>query len=460
MIKYYKKFSILLDSIYRTFPNLDNNLNKIRTHINRAIKATNSLNNCYLETVFVKINHIHNLSNEIVKKHISAIELLPLLEEKIEISTESSSKIITNLQYQDIVRQKIEHVKDAHNEIVNQLEQVTKSKNNPNELLSKAKLFLKIRDIAGLQAAQLIHANKEYQNAIETITLKFLDIGYMMEDLADICKSLNNTNGKQFHNDYISSDNYIQSIKVLKQDIISIQNLFKGQIDAILPQIEILESNYDLLIQFCNTFQNLVDSIKSKEKKDQIETSANHSDILGQLTKLSDSLLKVVEKTEPYVSNTHSLINQIEEITLTKEVKNQEKQLIQSINNLFKYADNLVKNSVISWEVEDEMDKLYAISEKIKTSVEDIKYYDLFEKEIENMINNLDDISKKLKIEDLDLQNQLESLDDIKQHYTMQTEFLIHEKISNEMDKGSIELFNDDALDNIQADDNSDVEFF
>ncbi len=69
------------------------------------------------------------------------------------------------MQYQDIINQKINHIQKTHNNLYKETDRIFKlPKTFFNE---KAKFFIQIRDIAGLQTVQLIHIDKEYKTAVE-----------------------------------------------------------------------------------------------------------------------------------------------------------------------------------------------------------------------------------------------------------------------------------------------------
>ncbi|NJK98064.1 MAG: hypothetical protein HC905_26980 [Bacteroidales bacterium] len=73
------------------------------------------------------------------------------------------------------------------------------------------------------------------------------------------------------------------------------------------------------------------------------------------------------------------------------------------------------------------------VSNDIKSSLEQIKYYEFFDKTIEEIIGQLNEINIKLQnVENLDDEHKHFNLDHIKSKYTMQSEHVIHESISNE----------------------------
>ncbi|MFO7658547.1 MAG: hypothetical protein R6W78_15925, partial [Bacteroidales bacterium] len=99
----------------------------------------------------------------------------------------------------------------------------------------------------------------------------------------------------------------------------------------------------------------------------------------------------------------------------------------------------------------------FMVTVDIKESIESIKYYELFENEIETIIHNLDNISKKLHIEEGFIQESDDkNLESLKKRYTVKSEFVVHERISNEAKKGNTELFDKDLRISSDAEDGED----
>jgi hypothetical protein len=151
-------------------------------HQNKMVVLSNE--NCSaLESCFKSIT---NKINELVDLRQNALMAIPKLKQMTEDCRANVSQIITNLQYHDIIKQKMDHIQLTHRNLVNELDELGK-KGEPGEKHLYAKFFLKIRDIAGLQAAQLIHANKAYQNAIKEITNSLTGTGESMAEISQLC---------------------------------------------------------------------------------------------------------------------------------------------------------------------------------------------------------------------------------------------------------------------------------
>jgi len=133
-----------------------------------------------LENIETKIDNLE-------RKFVSNKNCIHRIRNKYDKSESNISDIVKKLQYNDIINQKMGHVQKTHSDLINELSMLNDKNDDANLLLEKAKFLLKIRDIAGLQAAQLIQANKEYQKAIEIIINNFMQVVDNMDVKIGVC---------------------------------------------------------------------------------------------------------------------------------------------------------------------------------------------------------------------------------------------------------------------------------
>ncbi|QHT68140.1 hypothetical protein GXP67_16575 [Rhodocytophaga rosea] len=85
-----------------------------------------------------------------------------------EKSLKNISSIVTKLQFHDIIRQKLEHIQQTNESIIEEL--LTVSRQHVRSQAREIYRYLSIvPDIARLHIAQLTHTNKEYQHAFADI---------------------------------------------------------------------------------------------------------------------------------------------------------------------------------------------------------------------------------------------------------------------------------------------------
>ncbi|PLX23120.1 MAG: hypothetical protein C0597_01370, partial [Marinilabiliales bacterium] len=174
--KLIESIKIITDNITNSF----NQLNKIAKSSQKRIKDLSGLNEMSLDSLLSEIQSSIEL---IDKKNEDNKTLIPSIKNKIGKLENSNTEIIKKLQYQDIIKQKMEHIQNTHKDLISELVEFNVTDLEKDKLNEQVKCFLRIRDISGLQAAQLIQANHEYQSAIEVIIDNFILIGDNLQDI-------------------------------------------------------------------------------------------------------------------------------------------------------------------------------------------------------------------------------------------------------------------------------------
>ncbi len=399
----------------------------------------------------VDINKILDLLKEeieVYSEHYhSAKEKLPEIKGKTDATSESISKIITNLQYQDIIKQKMEHIQHTHKELADELENF-KSEEQIS-LNEKAKYFIRLRDIAGLQAAQLMHTNKEYQTAIEKISDKFLEIGENMTLVSKQCAnytSFDSANQKIFFN---SLKNNLNQAEKQIQHFCRFNANFRKNVDDIV----------DLLDQILNRHSRikpLMDDLENRLKNPswQNESQEANANIIRQMTqvfgdlqgneRIMNGLFEEYRKHREQLG--HDVISTMSDSGETDCDEFPDK-ISHYLNNLSEMESKIVSKLKENNELSDQ------VFREVQNSVNQIQYYEYFEKEIEEIIDELNALNFNLKnsSED-DVADRKENLEKLKAYYTMGTEFEIHDQVTGggnvnmdfgdeEEEGGDLELF-------------------
>lgn len=362
------------------------------------------------------------------QKYKDAIQLVPKLSESTNNTSVSIDKIITNLQYQDIIRQKIDHIQQTHKDIIKKIDDIKDTGNIQSNLESKLGWFIQIRDIAGLQSAQLIHANKEYQKAIEIISEKFLEVGNDMTSISELCQHLT---GNQLG----SSVTYFDEIKDKLEKTGYFSELFEkslgfiqGKIESENRHLKELVNNFEELSDFLFTIDKSI--IKSLDHQIPIESEQYEStesqirNILSEIRNINNLYQGQFTKIKENTFCDYELINN-SIYSLKTRLKDFSMNCEQLVSGLYENNENvfkiIVENQVLSQK----------ISADIKNSLEQIKYYDFFDKVIEEIIFKLNDVNQRLQSID-GSKNENYNIDYLRQRYTMQSEHTIHDSISME----------------------------
>jgi hypothetical protein len=393
---------------------------------------------------------LDNLDNDlkIYQNHYEKARLqIPEIQEKTDTTKESISKIITNLQYQDIIKQKMEHIQVTHKDLVQELSKLH-AEEDINDLNAAAKYFIRIRDIAGLQAAQLMQTNKEYQTAIQRISDKFLEIGENMSSVANQCAEYTSFDRERQKIFFDSLKNNLRSAKNKIERFCEFNTNFNKNIEA----IDQLLGN---VIQYKNNISLLIEDIKKfidlKKEKYDAPSERQGEEIFKQMIQLYQDLKSNEGNLATICNEIELLKEQLDQHVVNKinseKIADQTSQLPEKIegyiNGLTEVEERILEKLTENNELSE------TILSDIQKSVNNIKYYDYFEKIIEEIINELNTINYKLRFNEDSIKSKEDNLKRLTEYYTMNSEFVIHNQVLDgddseievSEDGGDLELF-------------------
>ncbi len=448
------------------FKRLSNSLSQqadhTRVNVDKLIKQLNTLR----KTIKLSKQELHKTKREDLielknlykentpyitgakKSYQEAVKLIPGIESKFDKSSEHIGKIITNLQYHDIIRQKMEHIQETHAELLAELLQFKEVEEDEVTLHNQAKCFIRVRDIAGLQAAQLIQSNREYQNAIEIITNSFLEVGDTLTDLVDSSAHIAELHGSHLTSDDNTTLKRINSIR-------KIHHLFSRVYENYQQTASQMNDLMDVMGEYFNSLKignaaldkeftkvsNLLDEKYtefSSDSKPYLQLKQLFKEMDGTITKLSSVMFGLSDMEEEIIhyqdieENNKVFDQLVEKINANSDiVENQRAEIFKHMHWNKRVAGNVIEN--------------------IRQSVGQIKYYKYFDSVIDNLIKELNSVNYNLKTQE-HRDSQDNNLEHLKKYYTMETEHQIHDHIlsGNEADDLEIEI----------NDDETDIEFF
>ncbi len=447
--------------IIEQFKLIDKNITDLKLHSERISNNCNHLRKVskatYSNFSEVKNQNVINIEalllstksrmHSIEKQFNSNKECIPKIREKTNKSAESINDIIKKLQYQDIIQQKMEHIQETHKDLINDLNKFENTSNDEKHINDKAKFFLRIRDIAGLQAAQLIHANKEYQSALEIIVNNFMQVGDNMKVVSEMCGNImTDRNGEEEKlfieiNDQIASTeddfkNRFNQNKKLNKDIVLIEYQ--------LEQSEIYFTVFGKLISGLDHNMELYFDKINKEfsaEKNVLESLNQIKDLFIEIKKNTVGLNDVTKNLNPVKKQIKSFIKEFDKLTLSADFG----KIREVVSKLHSFRQNLENKLKENHEISNQA------LESIKKSISEIKYYDYFENIIKEIIAELNTINYNLKVDESEDDSSIEAnLLKLKEYYTMETEHKIHDQIS----KG------EDMEIDIDNEEDGDIEFF
>ncbi len=362
-----------------------------------------------------KINDGLNYFSTTYSQSLKYINQIADLDSKRLLST---SEIITNLQFQDILRQKIEHVKDAHLEIS---ENLTSSLNE--EGILDAKELLKIRDISTLQSAQLIHANQEYQQAVEKILNKISDLNTFLNNYSHIwnhfCKIetskiqiVLSKLGEQFP--LLTNQAFSLHLIVEKLD-----NMIIG-INSDLATFSNSIAHNEAKCANLEELKELFDKIEKQNTNEQKYSPV--SQLHKELKKFEDGYGKMFKVLKQFKKTFHS-----EELVK----KNELLPKIEGFSTFSKKLTSFYKEKLLS-NSNKLINSLYLDTIDVFT-LEQVAYYKTFEKEVKEIIIFLDDLLIEINVSKKDIDK--DRLDHLKKLYTMESEREVHNMVTKQKNK-------------------------
>lgn len=422
-----------------------NQLSKIAKRSQENLKELKSYSEVKLEDLLPEIQSSISL---IDKKNKENKNIIPQIKNKIDELSISNTEIVKKLQYQDIIKQKMEHIQKTHKDLINELEEFNVTTLENDKLNEKIKCFLRIRDISGLQATQLIQTNREYQSAIEVITDNFILIGDNIKNITEKGEKVYSY-GKINYNRmfekidsyinkaYLYIDDYNRQTEILDEEINNIHKKYK--------ESEILINSFRKYTQELE--ESLLESNKSINEVSVQEPEIKNANIqfthlLNETKDNTNKLNSLFDNLSSLKKNIEGFANKTDRGLLGNTDFSEFKNLINSLKKSGKEIDAIIRRN---------KDDSKNVIRNIKKSISKIQYYDYFEKIIQEIISELNTINLKLKLNnDLKDDSKEENLEKLKQYYTMQTERYIHDKVAKGED---IEI-------NFDINEDDEIEFF
>lgn len=343
--------------------------------------------------------------------------------------SDSFSKIITNLQYEDIIRQKIEHILSAQDEAKKELEIIKNIKKETLEKENNEKILRSIfvvNKIIELQTAQLLTINKEYQKAIRHIVEKFQLLDNTTYSLSGLGENLINNNAQRgtFYQSLLNSIKLdLSAFDMIPECFIIIEKI----IGLTNNQISTLKIISEKLNSFLISFFTNINKICEHQSQ---ETIKGIDFIATNIVHNSEAILRIGGELEENIKKNDFAKKQNTSLkTIEKDYSKLSKQAFDFIGGLKLKDETLVTN------VEESKAKYTATSKEINQLLKKVSFYDCFEKTTIEIASKFTDLSNFIATYLLKYKTQTidpEALDKLKELYTMDSERKIHAEVFNE----------------------------
>ena len=337
---------------------------------------------------------------------------------------ENIEEIITQLQYHDIIKQRLSHIQETHQELICELQEIRTNKNN--EKLEH------VHHVVELQSAQLIHTNRKYQTAVSEITNKF-------NKLSDLIKQrVNNTRlllcfEKQTQTTFLSD-----LLKEMNLCSLKFRNKKPGHqninqlIHNINSRLHVAEENIRQISEIESGITSGLDQSLDGQKRDE-STFNQISEVVDEIKKTCNYLSLITENISNIGASLQSKVSEMQqESSFEENLKHYENVLNEALetkeNEILSRLHQINKNE-------------HHIIQDIKNALSGIKYYSFFEKEVNKIIDAL----SKVVIEKTEKTTEDDSrLRDIRKRYTMASEHHVHHHyVSNQVSSETGDDLND-----------------
>ncbi len=421
------------------------------------ITETKKLSQNFLQECEYSLHHIELIGGRGLRSLVTLTELteqglvlfaakqkesnlnLPAIRAKSDSVAKSIADVITSLQYQDIIRQKMEHIQQAHIKLLDDLMQINL------EASSNAwtQVLVQVRDISTLQAAQLLATNKEYQAAIEAIALHFRTIAKEMTSVASICRSTMNDNDDREQRSTITDlvDRFKRAdallarvlevfpecsreVGLIRDDAAMLQKRIGAHVETFFrlsTQVEVMLTPYrKTLGRHFEHYMLQVDEMLTTMRRNMESVSVQNAILLKSIDGLGRYAKKLAESellwdyVQLNVKRSHSLSERL----LSTE---------QESNQLLKKIEATCRS----------------ISDETQSALAAVRYYDFFENVIAEIVRGLSSMSSRICAEvDVAEHGDMSAVRDL---YTMESERKIHDQFT-----GGSEASEEDASDDLE----------
>lgn len=341
-----------------------------------------------------------------------------------ESLTGNVNEIVISIQFHDIIRQQLEHVEEAFDAVITEFNSIeTENTNNGSDVLGA------VFEIAKIQSAQLKHSRDEFYKACQEIILNLTNVNKIVAQVLDEIQTtqgiINNNNGS--------------SLSILEHGIISMKDLllksylsnneFSSSIDSVIETVKDLTG-------FIYEVEEIGSEIEIIAMNSQIKAAHTGKEGVA-LGVIAEAIQKLSSDSKEQTVIVSSFLNQIVNIVsglvkgssnITKEDDNINK-IISDLDNSSGSLTNLKRNI-------DEMTiKIKDMSETLQDGIDGcisgINIHNKMNTEVNVITSELDELIDSLAR--LGVHHNAKGsnrLNELEKKYTMQSERLIHDKIS------------------------------
>lgn len=345
---------------------------------------------------------------EFVKKQRLVTESYSVFAQREKSHSSCLSDIVTNLQYNDIINQKIEHVSEIITDVSLKLKHVGFSNEDNDFALPN------VHKAVELQSAQLVQINVDYQEAVKVI---FRRLAELSENAADISLLTHVFYSKHGRSNSFFSD--LSQHLVLPDKYFSVVSSAFKVLDKFIQNTGPLTEELSILSKQINKqrqeFMELLQVIHNSALEKEASLRLLLSKVGENLSYVTDTVACFVIASEKTIETAHSESYSLDDIESAYD------RLIKSMQqHEYNTLANISKATEIAGMVQKELDGL----------LKGVSYYSVFDVEIEHISDELNNIITLLDQslgEDFMIDESFFA--SLKQYYTMKSEHDVHDTV-------------------------------
>lgn len=337
---------------------------------------------------------------------------------------EDISEVVVSMQFHDITRQQIEHVISALDELAGEIKSGTAD--------TDSEMVKHTGDVIHIQKAQLENSREEFVDSVIRIRSMLEDISQNTESLPTIFKSAGPDGENGLAGDLLTrlKEGVTDMIILLEKNNDSFRQL-SGELISLAGSLDDMSVFLDDIHKISSDIELIALNSRVRASKTG-KRGAPLGVLAGELQKLSrDSNIQTMTTTETIkkiVSMAQSFQQEVN--SGRKEREQKVERLTSKLNSSISVLKEI--NMRFMSLMEDIRKECGALPEEIRRTARDIRIHEFADRELQTVIDTLQEIERTSRQIDPDSGLSWERVDKYKSRYSMEKERTIHRNLTRE----------------------------
>lgn len=365
-----------------------------------------------------------NILTEKSQEYFSKMEKISNYSESL---SRNISDIVVSIQFHDITRQQMEHVKDALLEAGRDFGTVSNDEGD----LKSAKLGL-IYDVCELQFIQLTSSINEFRTAVERIITGLKGVEENVNIILNTTLELLFNNNNSTESSYKDVQNELSAISAGLNNNLKIEEELSDSINSVIMILNDL-ANYLIDIEDVGTEIEII-SLNARIKAAHIGSNGLTLGVLAQ------AIQNISHDAKSQTLSISGILNTISNVSTNLNKNNGQNELENKHQGISSTNDKIVAlvNAMIQSEKDagtitrELQERVNKLRNEVSRSIEEISVLSDTRDSLDHTVDELLTITKSIQLNDKFRSNRENNTKEINERYTMKSERQIHENyISN-----------------------------